>query len=132
MDKHPLLNNILPPRFSPFTPLKISAGVIIPVPSLFLTFCIMPQPTQPKAFKLQAQTPSSLLWKELIYIKLSPMGQKLKYLAGLLLFSPLYSTQDPLVNNSRGSNYGQSPTLENKFAYLYFATPPSGLPQGLY
>ena len=63
-----------------------------------------------------------------MYIKLSSVGQKPKYLTRLLLSSPLYSTQDLLVNNSRGSNYSQLPTLENKLAYLYFITPPLQTP----
>ena len=92
MDEHPLLNNILPPRFGPFTPLEILAGAIIPVPSPFLTPCIAPQLTQPGAFKLWAQTPSPPPWKELMYIKLGSAGQKLKYLARSLLSSPLYGT----------------------------------------
>ena len=63
-----------------------------------------------------------------MYIKLSPMGQKPEYLTALLSFSPLYSTQDPLVNNFRGFNYGWSPTLKNELAYLYFAIPPLQTP----
>ena len=124
MDKHPLLDNVLPPRFGLFTPPEILTDAIIPAPPPFLIPCIAPQLTQPGAFKLWAQTPSPLPWKDLIYIKLSPASQKPKYLTGLLPSSPLYSTQDLLINNSRGSNYGQSPTLENKLVYLHFATPP--------
>ena len=63
-----------------------------------------------------------------MYIKLSPIGQKPKYLTRLLRSSPLHSTQDLLVNNSRGSNYSWSPTLENELAYLYFTTPPFQTP----
>ena len=52
MDEHLSLDDVLPLKFSPFTPLKILAGVIIPAPSPFLTPYIVPQLTQPGAFKL--------------------------------------------------------------------------------
>src|SRR6266702_1810579 len=61
-------------------------------------------------------------------IKSSPASQKPKYLTRSLLSSPLHSTQDPSINNSRGSNYGWSPTLENELAYLHFTTPPLQTP----
>ena len=42
MDEHPSLDDMLPPRFGPFTPPEIPAGVIIPAPSPFLTSYIAP------------------------------------------------------------------------------------------
>ena len=105
MDEHPSLDNVLPPRFGPFTPPEIPAGAIIPAPFPFLTPYIALQPTRPGAFKLWAQTLSPLPWKELMYTKSSPASQKPKYLTALLPSSPLHSTQDLLVNSFKDSNY---------------------------
>ena len=51
MDEHPSLDDVLPPRFGPFTPPEIPTDTIIPAPPPFLTLYIAPQPTQPRAFK---------------------------------------------------------------------------------
>ena len=40
MDEHPLLDDVLPPRFGPFTLPESPADVIIPAPPPFLTLCI--------------------------------------------------------------------------------------------